>query len=103
MERFLNNYYPTPEDTFKIIFQLSLFFKEYSEFENSKTPKFRHPPIRGEAELLREISLHDELLKMGMYQKYKEKTKNLHDKNQCSEQEEIKEVEKLNVKIKFHQ
>ena len=38
-----------------------------------------------------------------MYQKYKEKTKNSYEKTQCSEQEEIKEVEKLNVKIKFHQ
>lgn len=32
IERFLNHYYPSPEDTFKIIFQLSLFFKEYAEF-----------------------------------------------------------------------
>lgn len=60
---------------FKIIFQLSLFFKEYSEFENYKTPVFRHPPIRGEVDHLKEISIFDELIRMNMYEKCKQKNK----------------------------
>ena len=38
-----------------------------------------------------------------MYQKCKEKKKEGKNSIQKNEQEEIKEVEKLNVKIKFHQ
>jgi hypothetical protein len=29
-----------------------MFFKEYAEFENAKTPKFRHPLIKGEIDQL---------------------------------------------------
>lgn len=65
------------EDIFKIIFQFCLFFKEYSEYESEKTPEFRHPPIRGEVSQLKEISMYDELVQMGIFEKTKQKSKEI--------------------------
>jgi hypothetical protein len=36
---------PPGLDLFKIILQLSRFFKEFADFENSNTPEFEHPKI----------------------------------------------------------
>lgn len=47
IESFNSHYYPREEDLFRIIFQLCMFFKEYAEFENARTPQFRHPLIKG--------------------------------------------------------
>jgi hypothetical protein len=111
-EKFLHHYYPSPEDTFRIIFQLSLFFKEYAEFENTKTPVFRHPPIRGEAEHFEEIGMLEELVAMRMHQKCKVRMKETLDESlgRVAPKEDgddlhdgTKEVEKLNVNIKLHQ
>ena len=32
MEAYTSHYYPKEEDLYKIIFQISMFFKEYAEF-----------------------------------------------------------------------
>lgn len=59
IEAYSSHYYPKEEDLYKIIFQISIFFKEYAEFENAKTPKFRHPLIKGEVGHLQEIGIYD--------------------------------------------
>jgi hypothetical protein len=110
-EKFLHHYYPSPEDTFRVVFQLSLFFKEYSEFENTKTPVFRHPPIRGDAEQFEKIGMLEELIAMRMHQKCKVRVKETMEeslgrvkaKTEDEAVEGTKEVEKLNVNIKSHQ
>lgn len=45
IEGFEMHFRPKSEDMFKIIFQLSRFFREFSDFETNFTPKFRHPPV----------------------------------------------------------
>jgi hypothetical protein len=71
IEAYKSHYYPREEDLYKIIFQISMFFKEYAEFENARTPSFRHPLIKGEAEQLLEIGIHDELKSLAMIGKSK--------------------------------
>ena len=51
IEQFQMNFKPNSEDLFSIVFQLSRFLKEFSDFESIFTPKFRHPPIFGGKEL----------------------------------------------------
>ena len=46
VEGFELHYRPNQEDTFMIILQVSRFLKEFSDFETSVTPEFRHPPIK---------------------------------------------------------
>ena len=46
VESFDMHYKPAPQDTFRIILQISRFLKEFSDFETDFTPEFRHPPIR---------------------------------------------------------
>lgn len=48
-----------------------MFFKEYAEFENSKTPAFRHPLIKGEADHLQSIGIFEELSSLAMVGKCK--------------------------------
>ena len=47
LELFDMHYSPKPEELFTIILQISRFLKEFSDFETSNTPKFRHPFIKG--------------------------------------------------------
>jgi hypothetical protein len=51
MEEFEIQYHPTNEELFKIIIQLSRFFKEFGDFELFLTPVFKHPPIHGGIDL----------------------------------------------------
>lgn len=46
VENFDMHYKPNPQDTFRIILQISRFLKEFSDFETVFTPDFRHPPIK---------------------------------------------------------
>ena len=46
VEGFELHYRPNQEDTFMIILQVSRFLKEFSDFETTFTPQFRHPPLR---------------------------------------------------------
>ena len=46
VESFDMHYRPNPQDTFRIILQISRFLKEFSDFETNMTPDFRHPPIK---------------------------------------------------------
>mgnify|MGYP007016669404 FL=1 len=46
VESFDMHYKPSPEDTFRIILQISRFLKEFSDFETRYTPDFRHPYIK---------------------------------------------------------
>lgn len=46
VENFDMHYKPNPQDTFRIILQISRFLKEFSDFETLYTPDFRHPPIK---------------------------------------------------------
>lgn len=71
IEAYKSHYYPKEEDLYKIIFQISMFFKEYAEFENARTPSFRHPLIKGETEQLVEIGIYDELKSLAMIGKSK--------------------------------
>jgi len=41
--------------------------KEFSDFETHVTPKFRHPPIRGNKNQLNEIGIFLELYKCRIY------------------------------------
>jgi hypothetical protein len=45
------HFHPSNEDIFKIILQLSRFFKEFVDFESVMTADFRHPPIKGGEDL----------------------------------------------------
>lgn len=45
MDAFETRVIPPAVDLFKIILQLSRFFKEYADFENESTPQFLHPMI----------------------------------------------------------
>lgn len=71
IEAYKSHYYPKEEDLYKIIFQISMFFREYAEFENARTPSFRHPLIKGETEQLVEIGIFDELKSLTMIGKSK--------------------------------
>ena len=51
LEAFEMHYHPNNEDLFQIIFQMSRFLKDFSDFETNLTPDFRHPPIVGNKEL----------------------------------------------------
>lgn len=46
IELFEMHYQPQPQNLFRIILQISRFFKEFADFESSSTPEFRHPSIR---------------------------------------------------------
>ena len=46
VETFDMHYKPNPEDTFRIILQVSRFLKEFSDFETRVTPDFRHPSVK---------------------------------------------------------
>jgi len=41
------HYSPSPKDQFKIIVQITRFFKDFCDFETHFTPKFRHPLLAG--------------------------------------------------------
>jgi hypothetical protein len=71
IETYTSHYYPKEEDLYRIIFQLSMFFKEYAEFENPKTPAFRHPLIKGEVDSLEAIGIYEELKGLAMIGKCK--------------------------------
>lgn len=71
IEAYKSHYYPKEEDLYKIIFQISMFFKEYAEFESARTPSFRHPLIKGETDQLLEIGIYDELKSLAMIGKSK--------------------------------
>ena len=71
IEAYTSHYYPKEEDLYKIIFQISIFFKEYADFENSKTPAFRHPLIKGENDQLEAIGIFEELSGLSMVGKCK--------------------------------
>lgn len=45
LELFVMHSQPTPHDLFKIVVQLSRFFVDIAEFEDSEIPEFRHPKI----------------------------------------------------------
>lgn len=49
LETFEVHFSPNPEDLFTIILQISRFLKEFADFENHTTPKYRHPYIKGKA------------------------------------------------------
>ncbi len=66
IESFLTHYHPKEEQLFKIIFQLSMFFREYSEFEGAKIPSFRHPLIKGDEEQLQQICVFEEMKQHNM-------------------------------------
>jgi hypothetical protein len=51
IEEFEMHFHPSNEDIFKIILQLSRFFKEFVDFESVMTADFRHPPIKGGEDL----------------------------------------------------
>lgn len=51
IEEFEMHYHPSNEDIFKIILQISRFFKEFVDFESAMTADFRHPPIKGGEDL----------------------------------------------------
>jgi hypothetical protein len=57
VELFEMNYQPTSEDLFRIILQISRFFKEISDFETTRTPEFRHPWIKSKTFLAKENDL----------------------------------------------
>jgi hypothetical protein len=42
---------PSPDEMFSLVFEISRFLKEFSDFESIFTPQFRHPPIFGAKEL----------------------------------------------------
>ncbi len=63
MEEFEIQYHPTNEELFKIIIQLSRFFKEFGDFELFLTPVFKHPPIHGGIDL-QDIGLFQELKRL---------------------------------------
>jgi hypothetical protein len=66
VEEFEIHYHPNPEDMFRIILQISRFFKEFGDFELVMTPDFRHPPIRGGQDLA-EIGIVEELKKLSLH------------------------------------
>ena len=73
---------------FKVVFQISRFLKEFSEFETNLTPDFRHPFIRQCPELM-EIFLYEEGNKMDMINSnYNDRTANI-----------LNDYETLNVDI----
>lgn len=45
LELFVMHSQPSPQDLFKIVVQLSRFFVDIAEFEDSDIPEFRHPRI----------------------------------------------------------
>jgi hypothetical protein len=53
-----------PQDLCILIVLLSVFFKEYSDFDNAELYKFKHPSLIGYNELI-QIDLLDELLWLG--------------------------------------
>ena len=81
IEMYTSHYYPKEEDLYKIIFQMCVFFKEYAEFENPKTPAFRHPLIKGEVDTLESIGIYDELKVLQMIGKCKTSKLKPMDKN----------------------
>ena len=77
LEAYCLKFYLTPEDMFKVVFQISRFLKEFSEFETKLTPDFRHPFIR-ECQELAEICLHEEGNKLDMINaNYSDRTANI--------------------------
>ena len=46
IEGFEIHYHPTSENLFRIFLQVARFLKEFSDFETSFTPDFRHPAIK---------------------------------------------------------
>ena len=75
------HYHPSNEDLFQIIFQMSRFLKDFGDFETIFTPAFRHPPILGKKDELKQIGLYDELEKMDLQDKTREqKEKKKQDK-----------------------
>lgn len=65
VESFEMHFRPKGEEMFKILFQLSRFFREFADFETRFTPRFRHPPMIGHKDLA-EVGLSEELSNMGM-------------------------------------
>ena len=49
-ETFNETYFPKDIELNIIVIQVSIFLKEFAEFE-FKTPDFRHPTIRGSEEI----------------------------------------------------
>ena len=60
---------------------MCMFFKEYAEFENPKTPVFRHPCIKGEADALESIGIYEELKELEIFGKSKSVKSKPMDKN----------------------
>jgi hypothetical protein len=61
------HYHPSSEDLFRIIVQISRYFKEFADFETYYTPDIRHPPIKGGYDELDDIGLLTELLKLRLF------------------------------------
>jgi hypothetical protein len=61
IEGFEMHYHPSSDDLFRIITQISRFFKEFADFESYYTPKFRHPKIVGNNNELEDIGILNEL------------------------------------------
>lgn len=67
IEGFEMHYHPSPENVFRIIVQISRFFREFSDFETYYTPEFRHPPIKGTIEELLDIGLLQEIYNLKIF------------------------------------
>lgn len=60
VDNFEIHFRPSSDDLFRIVFQLSRFFRELSDLETEDTASFRHPPVRGDKEL-EELGIKGEL------------------------------------------
>jgi hypothetical protein len=64
LEGFVARYNPNNEQIFIILVQLSRFLRELADFETKATPQFKHPSLRGNADL-EQITLLKELSRLG--------------------------------------
>ena len=91
------HYRPTDEDFFQILLQISRFLKEFSEFETDLTPKFRHPPIKGGADL-NDIGLLEEIENMKIYENTNPNKKNKKENEDKKKSDQFNKSSKITNK-----
>jgi len=63
LELFVMHNQPTNENMFYIVLQLSRFFKELADFEDSSIPEFRHPKIFNRLLTIKNVTKEDSVSK----------------------------------------
>ena len=100
MDAFESRANPPAIDLFKIILQLSRFFKEFADFENYNTPEFKHPYIVNKQTLRMSIeSLSQPKDGIAASQKYSREAKSARRK--LEKKEEKEELERKDKRHNF--